>query len=67
MAIIEYPAMIYKNNRNRVFVANCIVKNIVGFGKTEEDALANLKESLQSINSKYEVLIKPMYGLSIAQ
>ena len=67
MAIIEYPAMIYKHNRNRVFVANCIVKNLVGFGKTEEDALANLKESLQSINRKCEVAIKPMYGLSIAQ
>lgn len=67
MAIIEYPAMIYKSNRNKVYVANCLVKNIIGFGKTEEDALANLKESLQGTTDKFEVAVIPMYGLSIAQ
>lgn len=64
--MIEYPAMIYKNNRNRVYVANCIVKNILGFGKTEEDALSNLKDSLQSLTQN-EVTLRPMYGISIAQ
>lgn len=67
MATIEYPAMIYKNNRNKVYVANCLVKNIIGFGKTEADALANLKDSLQSTTDKLEVIVTPMYGLSIAQ
>ena len=67
MGTIEYPAMIYKNNRNNVFIANCIIKNLIGFGKTEEDALNNLKESLQSMTKSNEVVVKPMYGLSIAQ
>ena len=64
--IYEYPAMIYKSNRNNVFVANCIIKNIIGFGKTEEDAISNLKESLQN-HSKDEVVVTPMYGLSMVQ
>lgn len=64
---IEYPAMIYKTNRNKVFVANCIIKNLVGFGKTEEDALNNLKDSIQNQTNECEVIVKPMYGLSIAQ
>jgi len=64
--IHEYPAMVYKSHRNNVFVANCIIKNLVGFGKTEADALDNLKESLKS-TTKNEVVVTPMYGLSIAQ
>lgn len=64
---IEYPAMIYKNERSKVFIANCIVKNIIGFGKTEQDALNNLKESLKTNDSKEEVVITPMYGFQIAQ
>lgn len=64
---IEYPAMIYKNNRNNVYIANCIMKNIIGFGKTEEDALKNLKESLKTKNANEEVVITPMYGFKIAQ
>lgn len=64
--MVEYPAMIYKNNRNRVFVANCMVKNLVGFGKTEEAALDNLKESLKALNEQADFVVKPMYGLFIA-
>ena len=64
--MIEYPAMIYKNTRTPGYVANCIVKNIIGFGKTEEDALNNLKESLESITEKCNVVVTPMYGFSIA-
>lgn len=64
--INEYPAMVYKSHRNNVFVANCIIKNLIGFGKTEEDALENLKESLQGM-TKDEVVVTPMYGFSIAQ
>ena len=63
----EYPAMIYKSNRNRVYLANCIVKNVVGFGKTEKDAIDNLKESLQRTNEKCKILIKPVYGFLMAQ
>lgn len=64
--MIEYPAMIYKNSRSKVYVANCIVKNLFGFGKTEEDALNNLKESLQIFDSKNEISLKPMHGFSIS-
>ena len=68
--MIEYPAMIYKNSRNRGYVANCIAKNLFGFGKTEEDALNNLKESLKSstenIIEKSQISIKPIYGLFLA-
>lgn len=67
MEKIEYPAMIYKSNRNNVYVANCIMKNIVGFGKTEQDAINNLKESLLHTNTDREISILPVYGFSIAQ
>lgn len=63
--MVEYPAMIYKANRNRGYVANCMVKNLLGFGKTEEDAINNLKESLQNFGEKVEISIKPVYGISI--
>lgn len=65
--MIEYPAMIYKVNRNRGYVANCIVKNLIGFGKTEEAAIDNLKESLQNIDKKNEIAVKPVYGFLMAQ
>lgn len=65
--MIEYPAMIYKSNRNRVYVANCVEKHIVGFGKTEEDALNNLKESLQNMVRGDEISLKPFYGFLKAQ
>lgn len=61
--MVEYPAMIYKNGRSRTYVANCIVKNLVGFGKTEADALNNLKESLQNFTKTAEISVKPIYGL----
>lgn len=63
--MLEFPAMIYKNNRNKTYMANCITKNMVGFGKTEEDALFNLKTSLQDLTQNEEVSLKPMYGFSI--
>lgn len=65
--MVEYPAMVYKTNRNRTYVANCIIKNLIGFGKTEEDALNNLKESIQTITETAEIIVKPVYGFSIAQ
>lgn len=63
--MIEYPAMIYKTNRNRTYVANCIIKNLIGFGKTEEAAINNLKESLKTINKVSEITVKPIHGISI--
>lgn len=65
--MIEYPAMIYRNNRTKNFVANCIVKNLIGFGKTEEDALNNLKESIQGETKDCEITVKPVYGFLMAQ
>lgn len=62
--MVEYPAMIYKN-RTKGYIANCLSKNFLGFGKTEAEALENLKESLLSLNEKGEFILKPMYGLSI--
>ena len=63
---MEYPAMIYKSHRNNVYVANCFSKNLVGFGKTEEDALSNLKDSLENLTN-CEVILRPTYGLLMAQ
>ena len=63
---VEYPALIYKNDRNNVFVANCFVKNLVGMGKTETEAIDNLEKSLTAIQSEYLVKIKPMYELKMS-
>lgn len=60
--MIEYPAMIYKNSRNKTYIANCFIKNLVGFGKTEKDALNNLKESLMTITEDADISVKPMYN-----
>jgi len=65
--MIEYPAMIYKSPRNNVFIANCLMKNLVGFGKTEAAALSNLKDSLEGFSESAEVILRPMYGFQIAQ
>lgn len=64
---IEYPAMIYKNGRSNVFVASCIMKNLIGFGKTEEDALKNLRASFNSSSTKEEIILTPMYAFSMTQ
>lgn len=65
--MVEYPAMIYKTNRNRTYVANCITKNLIGFGKTEEEALSNLKVSLQNLTDTVDVSLRPVYGFSMVQ
>lgn len=57
---MEYPAMIYKSNLHG-YVASCIVENLLGFGKTEEAAIHNLKKYLQKAK-KGEVIVKPMYN-----
>lgn len=65
--MIEYPAMIYKNSRSKTYVANCMVKNIIGFGQSEDAAIKNLKDSLQSVANTCDITIKPIYRLSMAQ
>lgn len=62
----EYTAMIYRNNRNRTYIANCMIVNVVGFGKTEEDAIKNLKDSLQMSTKTFDIDIKPLYKLTMA-
>lgn len=65
--MIEYPAMIYRNGRCKTYVASCFIKNLVGFGKTEEDALNNLKESLQNVTENADICVKPIYNVLMAQ
>lgn len=56
-----YPALIYKSPKNNVFVANCIVKKLVGYGQSEKDAISNLEKILNNSSSDYPVKIKPVY------
>ncbi len=58
---IEYPALVYKNPKNNVFVANCIVKKLIGYGHTEKDAVNNLESVLKQSNMDYPVKVKPVY------
>ncbi len=58
---IQYPALVYKNNKSNVFVANCIIKNLIGYGHSEEAAIANLQDVLNRLHNDYPVRIKPVY------
>ena len=62
---VEYPALIYKSRKNNNFIANCIMYNLIGFGKTEDDAIDNLQRSMNQTLNKYEIQIKPMYKISL--
>lgn len=61
---LEYPAMVYKNERTNVFVANCIMKNLMGFGKSEKAALKNLMETF-SDTEKENISLKPIHTFSM--
>ena len=61
MVNIQYPALIYKSRRNNVFIANCIIKNLIGYGQTEEDAVSNLEKVLNNLSCDYPVKVKPVY------
>ena len=61
MTEIQYPALIYKIKSNKIFVANCIIKKLVGYGKTEKAAILNLESVLNSLNNEYPVTVKPVY------
>ncbi len=67
VSIVEYPALIYQGNRNNVFIANCIMKNLVGYGHSEGDAIENLEKALSELNAEYIVKVKPINGLLLNQ
>ncbi len=60
--ILEYPALIYKNKSN-TYVANCITKKLVGYGKSEKIAVKNLENILNSRKTDYPIRVKPVYRL----
>lgn len=62
-SIIEYPALVYKNEKSNVFVANCIFKKLIGFGKTEVDAVKNLETILNKAEKEYFIKVKPLRSL----
>ena len=43
---VIYPALVYKSKKNNVFVANCIIKKLIGYGQTEQAAIINLESNL---------------------
>ena len=57
---IQYPALIYKS-KNNVYVANCIIKKIVGFGKSEQAAITNLEKLLNCQQNDFPIKVKPVY------
>ena len=59
---IEYPALIYRSRKNRIFVANCIIKKLIGYGKTEAEAVNNLENILNKRIKDYFIRIKPVYS-----
>lgn len=61
MTEIQYPALIYRSKNNKIFVANCIIKNLVGYGKTEKAAISNLESVLNRLNKEYPITVKPVY------
>jgi len=64
LAVLEYPALITKSKKN-VYVANCIMKNIICYGKTENQAIENLEKILYNSQKEYEVRVKPLYNYSV--
>lgn len=61
MTEIQYPALIYKSKGNKVFVANCIIKKLVGYGCSEKEAISNLETVLNRNSNEYPVTVKPVY------
>lgn len=57
---IEYPALVYKSRKNHTFIANCIMKKLVGYGKSESEAIRNLETVLNRLNNEYYVRVKPV-------
>ena len=59
--VIEYPALIYKNEQKNIFIANCIIKKLIGYGQTEQAAIINLESTLKNLNTDYEIKVRPIY------
>lgn len=57
---MEYPALIYRS-KNNTYVANCIIKKIVGFGHSEESAISNLEKILNREKTDFPIKVKPVY------
>lgn len=58
---LQYPALIYKSTKSNIFVANCIIKKLIGYGKSEQDAISNLERILERENSDFPIKVKPVY------
>ena len=58
--VVEYPALIYKS-KNNMYVANCITKKLVGYGKSEHIAVKNLETILNKDKTDFPVRVKPVY------
>lgn len=58
---VLYPALVYKNTKNNVFVANCIIKKLIGYGHSEQEAINNLETILNISSKEYPVKVKPVY------
>lgn len=67
LSIIEYPALVYQGNRNNVFIANCIMKNLVGYGHSKEDAIENLEKALNELSAEYVAKVKPIHGFLLSK
>ena len=55
---VEYPALVYQNNKSKLYVANCITKKLLGYGKTEKDAIVNLEAVLNKTVTDYPVKVR---------
>ncbi len=64
VSYIEYPVVIYKNKKSNGFFANCIIKNLMAFGKTEKDAINNITTTLNDMEKEHFIRIKPIYKMS---
>ena len=63
--MVEYPALIYRKNRQKGYVANCFIENVLGFGKTEEEAINNLEKILQKWTKKINIKVRPIKGSTL--
>lgn len=57
--IIEYPALIYK--KNNMFIADCVMFNLIAIAKSEIEAIENLQKSINEQIPEFDILIKPVY------
>lgn len=62
MINIQYPALIYKSPKSNIFIANCIMKNLIGYGHSEQDAIINLEAVLNKNYTEYPVKVRPVYS-----